>query len=273
MHTQKTWTSSKWPAKVFAREQFGCLVASCSQSLFRGIFELIIEESGGERSDDKGRKKKPLTNSPFSLLQFYFPSLPPRAVRSFPSFLSRASRLSPALTLLACPMLLVKPWEKASAGGRQVKTSGGWRHGERRDFGKNTLNAYYAAQNHWGFYDYKLDHWCYLILSCPPSLYFLLVCIYSLFVYHLLCVCYCRQQYSALEYVFDLSATRLKYLYLYIYICKQQLKALPELHISQVTGHQYNILSACAVHRPFFLYEAHLPDLSVHWLPEKNNEI
>lgn len=37
-----------------------------------------------------------------------------------------------------------------------------------------------------------------------------------------------------------------------------------ELHISQVTGHQYNILSACAVHRPFFLYEAHLPDLSVH---------
>ena len=97
-----------------------------------------------------------------------------------------------------------------------------------------------------------------------PSLYFLLVCIYSLFVYYLLCVCYCRQQYSALEYVFDLSATRIKYLYLYIYICKQQLKALPELHISQVTGHQYNILSACAVHRPFFLYEAHLPDLSVH---------
>ena len=91
-------------------------MASCSQSLFRGIFELIIEESGGERSDDKGRKKKPLTNSPFSLLQFYFPSLPLRAVRSFPSFLSRASHLSHApREALGTPLQEADRWKRQAA--------------------------------------------------------------------------------------------------------------------------------------------------------------
>ena len=247
-------------------------MASGSQSLFRGIFELIIEESRGERSDDKGRKKKPLTNSPFSLLQFYFPSLPPRAVRSFPSFLSRASRLSPALALFACPMLFAKPWESLCRRqtGENVRRLTSWR---KTWLWKKYFKCLLCRPK--SLRILRLQAWS-LVLSATllsPSLYFLLVCIYSLFVYYLLCVCYCRQQYRALEYVFDLGATRIKYLYLYSYICKQQLKALPELHISQVTGHQYNILSACAVHRPFFLYEAHLPDLSVHWLPEKNNEI
>ena len=39
------------------------------------------------------------------------PLLPPCAMRSFQSSLSRASRLSPALALLACSVLLAKPWE------------------------------------------------------------------------------------------------------------------------------------------------------------------
>ena len=247
-------------------------MASGSQSLFRGIFELIIEESGGERSDDKGRKKKPLTNSPFSLLQFYFPSLPPSCSALVPIIRfsrfslvssSRASRLSHA------------PRE---ALGKPLHEADRWKRQAADVMAKDvTLEKYFKCLlcRPKSLRILRLQAWS-LVLSATlmsPSLYFLLVCIYSLFVYYLLCVCYCRQQYSALEYVFDLSATRIKYLYLYIYICKQQLKALPELHISQVTGHQYNILSACAVHRPFFLYEAHLPDLSVHWLPEKNNEI
>ena len=50
-----------------------------------GIFELVVKESGGERSD--GEKKKP--------------SLPARALLSFPS--------SPAL--LACSVVSTKPWE------------------------------------------------------------------------------------------------------------------------------------------------------------------
>ena len=193
-------------------------------------------------------------------------------MRSFPSFLSRASRLSPALALLACPMLLAKPWESLCRRqtGENVRRLTSWR---KTWLWKKYFKCLLCRPK--SLRILRLQAWS-LVLSgtlMSPSLYFLLVCIYSLFLYYLLCVCYCRQQYSALEYVFDLGATRIKYLYLYSYICKQQLKALPELHISQVTGHQYNILSACAVHRPFFLYEAHLPDLSVHWLPEKNNEI
>ena len=68
----------------------------------------------------------------------------------------------------------------------------------------------------------RLQAWSLVLFATlmSPSLYFLLVCIYSLFVYYLLCVCYSRQQNSALEYVFDLSAIQIKYLYLYIYICK-----------------------------------------------------
>ena len=169
-------------------------------------------------------------------------------------------------------MLLGKPWESLCRRqtGENVRRLTSWR---KTWLWKKYFKCLLCRPK--SLRILRLQAWS-LVLSATllsPSLYFLLVCIYSLFVYYLLCVCYCRQQYSALEYVFDLSATRIKYLYLYFYICKQQLKTLPELHISQVTGHQYNILSACAVHRPFFLYEAHLPDLSVHWLPEKNNEI
>ena len=54
-----------------------------------GIFELIIKESEDEGSDGKGRKSE----ATFPSLSFSFPSLPARALRSFPSFLARASRL------------------------------------------------------------------------------------------------------------------------------------------------------------------------------------
>ena len=50
-----------------------------------GIFELVVKESGGERSD--GKKKKA--------------SLPARALLSFPS----------SLALLACSVVSTKPWE------------------------------------------------------------------------------------------------------------------------------------------------------------------
>ena len=49
------------------------------------IFELIIKESGDKGSDGKGRKSEAFS--------FSFPSLPARALRSFPSSLSRASRV------------------------------------------------------------------------------------------------------------------------------------------------------------------------------------
>ena len=50
-----------------------------------GIFELVVKESGGERSD--GKKKKA--------------SLPAGALLSFPS----------SLALLACSVVSTKPWE------------------------------------------------------------------------------------------------------------------------------------------------------------------
>ena len=55
----------------------------------RGIFELIIKESEDEGSDGKRRKRE----AAFPSLSFSFPSLPARALRSFPSSLSRASRM------------------------------------------------------------------------------------------------------------------------------------------------------------------------------------
>ena len=58
-----------------------------------GIFELIIKESGDEGRDGKERKSPPLF--------FSFPTLPGRALRSFPSSLPRASRLF-RLAWLAC---------------------------------------------------------------------------------------------------------------------------------------------------------------------------
>ena len=73
-----------------------CVVAKIGKNMLRpasspvardhfwGIFELIIQESGDEESDGKGRKKKTI------------PAWA-GALRSFPSPPSRASRLPPAL--------------------------------------------------------------------------------------------------------------------------------------------------------------------------------
>ena len=61
----------------------------------RGMFEFIIKESGHEGSDGKGRKSPSLF--------FSFPTLPARALRSFPSPLSRAFRLSRVLGCFPIP--------------------------------------------------------------------------------------------------------------------------------------------------------------------------
>ena len=76
--------------------------------VFWGLFELIIEESGDETSDGKGRKSEAL----FSLFSSHHSPL--SAVRSFPSSPSRASRFSPALAFIACSrfVLSIKPWER-----------------------------------------------------------------------------------------------------------------------------------------------------------------
>ena len=78
-----------------------------------GIFELIIKESGNEGSDGKGRKRE----ATFPSLSFSFPSLPARALRSFPSSLSRASHLS---RMLASSPISLLSLEKAGGGGNNV---------------------------------------------------------------------------------------------------------------------------------------------------------
>ena len=90
---------------------------------FLGYLSDCAEESRGERSNGKEQNAKWL--SPFSL---FFPSLPARTLRSFPSSPSRASLLSPPLALLACSVLHTKPWK--SLWRRQSDLTNSDRHCE-----------------------------------------------------------------------------------------------------------------------------------------------
>jgi len=65
-----------------------------------GIFELIIKESGDKGRDGKGRKSPSLFLS--------FPTLAARALRSFPSSLSR---------VLGCSPIPTQPWDWACGEG------------------------------------------------------------------------------------------------------------------------------------------------------------
>ena len=81
------------------------------------IFEFkIIKESGDEGSDGKERKSE----GPFPSLSVSFPSLPARALRSFPSSLSRTSREFPN------PHLALGEWRAGGGGQRYLKNKGSW---------------------------------------------------------------------------------------------------------------------------------------------------